>query len=78
MRILTIDHKSAPFRLQIVRVSWTQSGNGPLCSCWCVLPVTLVGGSRHKEVGFVASSDGEYYHHIYILEAIVVSKIPKA
>lgn len=43
-----------------------------------VLPVTLVGRSKHKEVGFVASSDGEYYHHIYILEAIVVSKIPKA
>lgn len=47
--------------------------SAPLSAPW------ETGGSRQAQGGgFVAGLDGEYYHHIYILEAIVVSKIPKA
>ena len=35
-------------------------------------------GQREKQSGFVASSNGKRYCHIHILEAILVSVIPKA
>ena len=41
-------------------------------------PWETCGRKQAQGGGFAASLDGEYYHHIYILEAIVVSKIPKA
>ena len=35
-------------------------------------------GQREKQSGFVASSNGKRYCHVHILEAILVSVIPKA